>query len=131
MTMVCPAPIWRLRRMLPAWAAATFLAAGCSTINDGPHAFKNGWLEGEVIEVAAATAISSSRFFDCRKQSTPDQLAKDKFALVAFKHMRRLQRTVIALSSGGDVKPGELVYIKFDDCSAPIVARSSGPRIIR
>lgn len=112
-------------------AVMALVTAGCSTVYEGRYDFNDGWREGEVLEIAPASAIKSPQFSDCRESSSPEQLATYKFALVAFNHLGRIQRQVAPLADASGLKLGELVYINITNCSAQIMPRSRGWRISR
>lgn len=121
-----------LKNSFSGFLGAILLAtAGCSTVYDDRYDFKDGWREGEVLEIGSASAIRSPQFSDCRAEAKPEQIAKGKFVLVAFNHMRHVQRRVAPVPTGSDLKRGEMVYVNVNDCDAPLALRMRGTPVTR
>lgn len=103
--------------------------AGCaSSLYEGKYEWSEGWRKGEVIKVQTAAEMERPRFYECVRNASPQQLATGTFAVVKYKRMSRTQRRAVPLQPGEKVRVGDAVYVKVDDCTTQLVARTAGAR---
>lgn len=96
---------------------------GCaSTSYEGKYPWRQGWRKAEVVAVQTAAEMERPNFFTCIRTATPEQRLTATFATVQYRQMLRTQRRAVRLQPTHKVFPGDLVYIKVDDCTALIVA---------
>lgn len=105
-------------------ATTLFALASCASAPyEGKYDWSEGWRKAEVVAVQAAADMERPRFYTCVRNAAPEQLATMKFAVVKFRQMSRTQRRAVPLKPGETVAAGETVYIKANDCSAPLMHR--------
>ncbi len=97
--------------------------SGCATIYEGKYAFEDGWREAVIQKIGSASEIATPQFSDCRENMTQQQLAATRFALVSYRRMGRLQRSVVPLRESDAPITGQAVYVNVADCNARLVSR--------
>jgi len=113
-------------------AATLLVTASCSTVYERQLRFSDGWREGDVLEVGPSSTIKSPQFSDCREAPlSPQAAANDKFVLVAFQYMSRIEGRVVPLPVESSFTTGEMVYVNVADCSLPLMPRFRGWRVSR
>ena len=103
--------------------------AGCaSTLYEGKYAWSEGWRKGEVVAVRTAAELERPRFYTCVRNASPEERAGANFAIVKHRAMSRTHRRAVLLQPGREGAAGDAVYVKADDCNAPLVLRASADR---
>lgn len=110
---------------VPLWAAALVLLDGWALlvpVYEGRYSSAEGWREGKVLEVGAQVG-SHRAVLDCRKKATGAP-AEELFAYVEYQRgpIKR-DRQIVPIRREQDLMPGDLVYVKIWDCSAPVPRR--------
>lgn len=105
------------------------LLGGCAaTVYEGKYQFNEGWRAAKVVEVLSASEMERPRFYDCVRDSSAEQLASTKFAVVKYRNMSRTQRRAVPLAPGQAFLAGETVYVQVGRCDVPLVRRTSAPK---
>ena len=94
----------------------------------GKYAWADGWRRGEVVFVQTAAEMKRPRFYTCVRDASAEQLTTTKFAVVEYREMSRTHRYAIPLRFGDKAAVGELVYVKVDECGAPLIHRVPASR---
>ncbi len=111
---------WRVLFLLCAGAATV----ACTTPYEGRYDFYDAWRKGKVVEVGTAQGLGRSSPRDCRKDATP-RAADTRYAYVQYRGISRLTSRIVPLGADSNLKAGDLVYVKVDDCNAPVPLRSA------
>lgn len=102
------------------------LLTGCTTVYEGRYDFHDGWRAAEVIDVGTSASLTRKPTDDCLKSGSA-QAAGSRYAVVRYRGLRRPALRVVPVPEDRDVKAGDLVYLKVNDCSAPLPARVASP----
>lgn len=99
--------------------------AGCASgvVYEGKYAQDEGWREGTVVEIAPARNINRPAFYDCRPGSL-DRGDDTPYAAVAFLRNGRHYAQIMRLPADARLKVGDLVYVNFKNCDAPLPKRN-------
>ena len=62
--------------------------SGCAGFYQQHRDFQNGWRTGEIVEIGRATEIQRSGRTDCRKTVSPNELALNRFAILADRSLQ-------------------------------------------
>ena len=100
-----------------------FLATACTTPYEGRYDFYDAWRKGKVIEVGTAQSLGRSSPRDCRKDATP-RAADTRYAYVQYRGISRPTSRIVPIGADSNLKAGDLVYVKVDDCNAPVPLRA-------
>lgn len=110
------------------WRALPLLCAGantfaCTTPFEGRYDFYDAWRKGKVVEVGVAQGLGRSSQQDCRKdgQTRP---ADTRYAYVQYRSISLLTSHIVPLAADASLKPSDLVYVKVNDCNAPVPLRA-------
>ena len=110
---------WRVLSLLCVGAATV----GCTTPYEGRYDFYDAWRKGKVVEVGTAQGLDRSSPRDCRKDATP-RAADTRYAYVQYRGVSRPTSRIVPLGADSNLKAGDLVYVKVDDCNAPVPLRA-------
>lgn len=100
------------------------LLGGCvlSPVYEGRYRYSEGWREGRILQVGTDLA-KSPIVFDCRKEigaGPPGQV----YGEVSYQRApRRRHRQIVPIPTVKVLEPGDFVYVKMWDCSAPVPKR--------
>ncbi len=106
---------------------ALFLTGCASTVYEGKYAWSDGWRKAAVVAVQTVTEMERPLFYTCVRSATPEQLASARFAIVKYRQVSRTQWRAVPLQAADKVSSGDVVYVKVDDCTAPIAAAPGKP----
>ena len=113
------------RTRLLAAGLALLAVTGCASAPyEGEYAWTDGWRKGEVVFVQTAAEMKRPWFYTCVRSASAEQLSTTKFAVVEYREMSRTHRHAVPLQAGDTFAAGEPVYVKVDECSAPLVLRA-------
>jgi hypothetical protein len=115
-------------RLLAAGLAVLAVTGCASAPYEGKYAWADGWRRGEVVFVQTAAEMKRPRFYTCVRDASAEQLTTTKFAVVEYREMSRTHRYAIPLRFGDKAAVGELVYVKVDECGAPLIHRVPASR---
>lgn len=107
---------------------ALLLTACASTVHEGKYLWSEGWRKAEVVAVQTAAEMERPQFYTCVRTATPEQLATARFAIVKYRQVSRTQWRAVPLQPADKVSSGDAVYVKVDDCTAPIAAAAGKPK---
>lgn len=110
---------WRMLFLL----GVGFSTTACTTPYEGRYDFYDAWRKGKVIEVGTAQGLGRSSPRDCRKDATP-RAADTRYAYVQYRGVSRPTSRIVPLGADSNLKAGDLVYVKVDDCNAPVPLRA-------
>ena len=110
------------------WRAAYLLGIGaataaCTTPYEGRYDFYDAWRKGKIVEVGTARNLRRSSQTDCREDGVP-RAADTRYAYVQHRGVSRLTSRIVPLDADSTLKAGDLVYVKVDDCNAPVPLRA-------
>lgn len=109
-------------RALAALAAAAALS-GCASapIFEGGRAWNEGWREGKVEKVGAASELGYRQSYDCRyRDGGAGREAPGRFAVVGVQNMGRHRHHVAPVEPGKEPGMGAQVLTNWRSCEAPI-----------
>lgn len=105
-------------------ALAAGLLSGCATtVYEGGLQWSEGWRRGEVMAVGNDADIAKEMAANCRA-AFPEIRPGTSFATIKYRRDRRYAWRTVPLASDSALKKGDLVYVNFVDCKAPVVGRS-------
>lgn len=112
-------------RVILALAAVAALAGCASTpVFEGDRAWNEGWREGKVEKVGAASELGYRQSYDCRyRNDGAGREAQGRFAVVAVRNMGKHRHVVAPVEAGKEPAVGSEVLINWRACESPI-ARS-------
>jgi hypothetical protein len=109
------------------WALAAVAAlSGCAStpVFEGGRAWNEGWREGKVEKVGAASELGYRQSYDCRyREGGAGREAQGRFAVVAVQNMGKHRHVVAPVESGKEPAVGSEVLVNWRGCESPI-ARS-------
>lgn len=104
--------------------------SGCAvlTTHDVRYPLSEGWRKGQVLEVGSEQGLRRSKFQDCRDDGTvrPPQT---RYAYVEYRRTKLREWRVVAMAANQHFKPGDFVYVKIDDCKAPVALDAERSRV--
>lgn len=115
-----------MRARVLAAAAALAAVAGCAStpVFEGGRAWNEGWREGKVEKVGAASELGYRQDYDCRyRDGGAGRDATGRFAVVAVQGMGKHRHVVAPIESGKEPRVGARVLVNWRGCEPPI-ARS-------
>lgn len=110
-----------MRTLVAAAGAAAALAGCAAPVYDGRYAQNEGWREGRVEKVAAASELGSRHSYDCRYRNSG--LGKDapgRFAVVVIESMGRHRHHVVPVVTGKEPRVGDEVLTNYLGCEPPV-----------
>lgn len=110
---------WRVLLLLCTGVASV----GCTTPFEGRYDFYDAWRKGKVVEVGVAQGLGRSSQQDCRKDGQT-RTADTRYAYVQYRGISRLTSRIVPLAADAKLKAGDLVYVKVNDCNAPVPLRA-------
>lgn len=116
-------PLPFTRTVLVALGAA-FLG-GCTTLYEGKYDIEQGWREGTVVNVGAASAMTKAVTGDCRSSASAQQVATGRFATLTYRWMGRTLGRIVLLEPDVGIKAGDPVYVNVLSCATPLARRSA------
>lgn len=105
--------------------AAMLSLSGCSTLtsHEDSHPFSDGWRKGKVLDVGTEQGLRRAKFRDCRDDGTARSPAT-RYAYVEYRRTHLRQWQVVPMAAHQSLQPGDLVYVKIDDCSTPVATET-------
>lgn len=104
--------------------AATLSGCASTPVFEGGRAWNEGWREGKVKEVAAASELGYRHSYDCRyRKGGAGRDAQGRFAVVGVQNMGKHRHVVAPVESGKEPAVGSEVLVNWRGCEPPI-ARS-------
>ena len=106
--------------------AATAALAGCASppVFEGGHAWNEGWREGKIEKVGAASELGYRHSYDCRyRDGGLGRDAPGRFAVVGLQSMGRHRHHVVPVAPINEPQVGAEVLTNWRGCEPPI-ARS-------
>lgn len=113
-------------RLVGLLAAVTVLT-GCASrpVFEGGRAWNDGWREGEVEKVGAASELGYQQSYDCRyRDGGRGRDAPGRFAVVQMRNMGQHRHHVVPVEPGREPQVGARVLTNWRGCDPPL-ARSS------
>lgn len=98
--------------------------AGCASrpVFEGGRAWDQGWRDGKVEKVAAASELGYRQTYDCRyREGGAGRQAAGRFAVVGVQSMGRHRHHVVPVEPGKELAVGTDVLTQPRGCEAPIV----------
>ena len=101
--------------------AAMLTLSGCASLTsrDDSHPFSDGWRKGKVLEVGTEQGLRRAKFRDCRDDGTA-RPPETRYAYVEYRRTHLRQWQVVPMTANQSLHPGDFVYVKVDDCDAPV-----------
>lgn len=109
-------------RMLITAPALAFLA-GCAShpVFEGDRRWDQGWREGVVEKVGAASELGYRQSYDCRyRDGGAGRSAAGAFAVVGVRDMGRHRHHVVPLAPGTQPQAGAPVLTNWRNCEPPL-----------
>ena len=102
-------------------AGAMLTLSGCAalTSHDDSHPFSDGWRKGKVLEVGTEQGLRRAKFRDCRDDGTA-RPPETRYAYVEYRRTHLRQWQVVPMAANQSLHPGDVVYVKIDDCNASV-----------
>ena len=107
--------------------AALGAFAGCAMVYEGKYDWDQGWRIGRVISAGAGMTVPATMADDCRKEAPPADVARTRYAEVAYQSEgRRLRHRVVPIADGVALKEGQTVYVNVYSCGNLVKASAGG-----
>ncbi len=94
--------------------------SGCAGFYQQYRDFQNGWRTEEIVEIGRASEIQRSGRTDCRKTVSPDELALNRFAILADRSTGQRHAHVVMLDPETFLEVGDIVSTNVVRCGTPI-----------
>lgn len=94
--------------------------SGCAGFYQQHRDFQNGWRTGEIVEIGRATEIQRSGRTDCRKTVSPNELALNRFAILADRSTGHRHAHIVMLDPETSLELGDIVSTNVVRCGTPI-----------
>lgn len=94
--------------------------SGCAGFYQQHRDFQNGWRTGEIVEIGRATEIQRSGRTDCRKTVSPNELALNRFAILADRSTGQRHAHIVMLDPETSLELGDIVSTNVVRCGTPI-----------
>lgn len=94
--------------------------SGCAGFYQQHRDFQNGWRTGEIVEIGRATEIQRSCRTDCRKTVSPNELALNRFAILADRSTGQRHAHIVMLDPETSLELGDIVSTNVVRCGTPI-----------
>lgn len=97
--------------------------AGCATrpVFEGGRAWDEGWREGEVEKIGAASELGYRQSYDCRyRDGGAGREAQGRFAVVGLRNMGRHRHQIVPVETGKEPAIGAQVLTNWRSCDPPI-----------
>ncbi|MGE4240732.1 hypothetical protein [Ramlibacter sp.] len=109
-------------RVLTLMAMAAALTGCASTpVFEGGRAWNEGWREGKVEKVGAASELGYRQTYDCRYRADgAGRDAQGRFAVVAVQNMGKHRHVVAPVELGKEPQVGAQVLVNWRGCEPPI-----------
>ena len=101
--------------------AALLLLSGCAThkTHDPTHSFSDGWRKGKVLDIGTEQGLPRVPYRDCRDDGTA-RPPQTRYAHVEYRRTHLREWRVVPLPEHHGLRPGDVVYVQINDCSAPV-----------
>lgn len=90
--------------------------SGCTTPYEGKYDFYAGWRKAKVEQLVVVGEVTKYDYADCRKTTSPEQLATDRFAAVSYRGERHHRTRIAAFAASAALKAGDAVYVNPGRC---------------
>lgn len=109
-------------RIFPALAAVAALSGCASTpIFEGGRAWNEGWREGKVEQVGAASELGYRQSYDCRyREGGAGRDAPGRFAIVGVQTLGGHRHHVAPVGPGREIEVGAPVLTNWRSCEPPV-----------
>lgn len=101
------------------------LLSSCANVDDGPYTFSKGWVHARVETVLAGEEITRPNFWRClRGEAAAGRFGK-KYVILAYRIVGKTRRHLVEIPRESDLKPGQRVLGRIDDCRAQVMVPDS------
>lgn len=93
--------------------------SACAFNDPAEQRFREGWRNGEVVEVVRAAELSRPGFYTCTRTMSEEQLRTRNVAVVKYRRMGKAATHAVVLDEPHQVAVGARVYINIGACTMP------------
>jgi hypothetical protein len=103
-------------------ASAAALTTACSTFDDGPYAYGQGWRRAQVLEVSDGRSAPALGGKDCRS-AQPANASSARYAVMSYSYggnPNTRAKRIVPVQDGIALGVGSWAYINVLDCAQPL-----------